>query len=65
MDNLKIGKYLKIERKRKNLTQKDFLQNILSVSQYSRIESGEQDIKVTDFIQIMTVNNIDIPKFFN
>ena len=39
MSDYKIGRYLKIERKNRNLTQKEFLQGVLSVSQYSRIES--------------------------
>ena len=65
MSDYKIGRYLKIERKNRNLTQKEFLQGVLSVSQYSRIESEEQDIKVSDFIRILLLNKINFTQFFN
>ena len=65
MSDYKIGRYLKIERKNRNLTQKEFLQGVLSVYQYSRIESEEQDIKVSDFIRILLLNKINFTQFFN
>lgn len=55
-----IGKVLKKQRIKLNLTQGVFIQDILSVSQYSRIESGEQDIKSSDLLDILICNNIDI-----
>lgn len=64
MNNYKIGKYLKLERRNKNLTQAEFLQGVLSVSQYSRIENEEQDIKMGDFIRIMYLNKINFNNFF-
>lgn len=58
--NMKLGEYLRKERKKLRLTQQDFVQNIISVSQYSRVENGEQDLKVSDFVKLISINNIDI-----
>lgn len=59
-----VGEALKQERVKLGLTQKAFIQDTLSISQYSRIESGIQDIKISDLIHILTINNIDIKDFF-
>lgn len=58
--NMKLGEYLRKERKKLGLTQQDFVQNIISVSQYSRVENGEQDLKVSDFVKLISINNLDI-----
>lgn len=58
--NMKLGEYLREERKKLGLTQQDFVQNIISVSQYSRVENGEQDLKVSDFVKLISINNLDI-----
>ena len=65
MNNYRIGKYLKRERKNRQLNQKQFLHGVLSISQYSRIENEEQDIRMMDFIQIMYLNKIDFIRFFD
>ena len=48
MNNYRIGKYLKRERKNRQLNQKQFLHGVLSISQYSRIENEEQDIRMNN-----------------
>lgn len=58
--NMKLGEYLRKERKKLGLTQQDFVQNIISVSQYSRVENGEQDLKVSNFVKLISINNLDI-----
>lgn len=65
MKKYPIGTALKKQRINMNLTQGDFTQGILSISQYSRVESGKQDIKASDLINILTVNHIDINRFFS
>lgn len=65
MKGFKIGKILKEERLKLKLTQSEFIQGVLSVSQYSRIESCEQDIKASDLIKILTNNQIDLANFFD
>lgn len=65
MNNYRIGKYLKREQKNRQLNQKQFLHGVLSISQYSRIENEEQDIRMMDFIQIMYLNKIDFIRFFD
>ena len=65
MNNYRIGKCLKRERKNRQLNQKQFLHGVLSISQYSRIENEEQDIRMMDFIQIMYLNKIDFIRFFD
>lgn len=53
--NMKLGEYLREEQKKLGLTQQDFVQNIISVSQYSRVENGEQDLKVSDFVKLISI----------
>jgi Helix-turn-helix. len=64
MKKIKIGYFLHKERLNLNLTQEAFVSNTLSVSQYSRIENGEQDIKSGDLFQILSNNKININDFF-
>lgn len=64
MKKINIGHFLHKERINLNLTQTDFVANTLSVSQYSRIENGEQDIKSEDLFNILWNNNININDFF-
>lgn len=65
IDKLKIATFLKTERKRLNLTQSEFVKNVLSTSQYSRIENGKQTISVTNLVSILKKNKIDIDIIFN
>lgn len=61
--NMKMGKILLKERKRLKLTQREFVQDIVSVSQYSRVENGEQDLRASDFIKLVSANDLDIIQF--
>ncbi|MBP2058554.1 transcriptional regulator with XRE-family HTH domain [Lactobacillus colini] len=65
MDQINIGKYLCQERKKRKLTQKEFCQGVISVSQYSRVESEEQDLRATTFLKLLQLNRIDINIFLN
>ncbi|WP_334352589.1 helix-turn-helix domain-containing protein [Companilactobacillus sp. HBUAS56257] len=64
MKKIRIGSFLNKERTDLNLTQSAFVKNILSVSQYSRVENGEQDLKSEDLIAILIANKINIEDFF-
>lgn len=64
MINFKIGNLLRENRIKLKLSQKEFVGNIISVSQYSRIESGLQDIRSNDLINILLLNQISIKDFF-
>ncbi|QNQ81450.1 helix-turn-helix domain-containing protein [Lactobacillus sp. PV034] len=55
-----IGKFLYQERKKRGLTQKEFVRNIISVSQYSRVEQGQQDLRTIDFFKIININKIKL-----
>ena len=60
-----IGPLLKKKRKELNLSQENFVKDVLSVSQYSRVEQGKQDLKVGDLLKILINNNIEINSFLN
>lgn len=60
-----IGPLLKKKRKELNLSQENFVKDVLSVSQYSRVEQGKQDLKVGDLLKILINNNIEINSFFD
>lgn len=65
MERTEIGKFLYQERKKRHLTQKKFLGGIVSVSQYSRVESGEQDLRTNEFFKIVQLNHINITDLLN
>ena len=65
MERTEIGKFLYQERKKRHLTQKKFLGGIVSVSQYSRVESGEQDLRTSEFFKIVQLNHINITDLLN
>ena len=65
MERTEIGKFLYQERKKRHLTQKNFLGGIVSVSQYSRVESGEQDLRTSEFFKIVQLNHINITNLLN
>ena len=56
---MNLGKILKDIRKNLGLTQKERVGSILSVAQYSRIESGSQDMKVNDLLKIIQLHHLD------
>lgn len=56
---MNLGKILKDIRKNLGLTQKEMVGSILSVAQYSRIESGSQDMKVNDLLKIIQLHHLD------
>ena len=61
--NKNIGKRLFEERTRLHLTQRQFTKNAISPSQYSRVEHGEQDLRATDFLKLISLNDLDINIF--
>lgn len=61
--NKNIGKRLFEERTRLHLTQRQFTKNVISPSQYSRVEHGEQDLRATDFLKLISLNDLDINIF--
>lgn len=61
---MNIGKLLKEERIELDLTQKQMSADIISAAQYSKIEKGDQQIKVVDLIDILSIHNINIENFF-
>lgn len=65
MSKIMIGPLLKKKRKELNLSQENFVKDVLSVSQYSRVEQGKQDLKVGDLLKILINNNIEINSFFD
>ncbi|WP_260267775.1 helix-turn-helix domain-containing protein [Lactobacillus delbrueckii] len=46
------------------LTQQGMAGEVMSVAQYSRIESGEQRIKVEDLLELLESHNYDLGYFF-
>lgn len=64
MADFQIGAFLKAERKKLGLTEKQFNNGVLSASQYSRMENCEQDLRATNLIKILSKNKINIEHFF-
>lgn len=62
---IKVGFLLRKKRKELNLNQESFVGNIISISQYSRIEQGKQDIKFSDLLNILIRNKIGFSDFFS
>lgn len=60
-----IGEALRQERKQRGLSQSKFVNKVLSVGQYSRIEHGEQDIGTSDLVKILLDNKINVLNFFS
>lgn len=65
MNTLNIGHILYRERKKRQLTQREFVGEIVSVSQYSRVESGEQDLRASTFLKLLQYQHININNFLN
>lgn len=59
-----IGKKLKSLRQELGLTQTEMAAGVISVSFYSKVERGLNDIGVNDFLDILQEHNISPQKFF-
>lgn len=60
---MKIGATLKSYRKQKKLTQKEFIQDVISESYYSKVENDQHRITAEDLLQLLTINNISFQEF--
>lgn len=60
-----IGNKLKALRQELGLTQTEMAAGIISVSFYSKVERGLNDIGVNDFLEILHKHNVEPQKFFN
>lgn len=60
-----IGKKLKSLRQELGLTQTEMTAGVISVSFYSKVERGLNDIGVNDFLDILQEHNVDPKDFFN
>lgn len=61
---MEICDLLKQTRIDLGLTQQGMAGEVMSVAQYSRIESGEQRIKVEDLLELLESHNYDLGYFF-
>ena len=59
-----IGKKLKSLRQELRLTQTEMAAGVISVSFYSKVERGLNDIGVNDFLEILQKHNISVKEFF-
>ena len=59
-----IGKKLKSLRQELGLTQTEMAAGVISVSFYSKVERGLNDIGVNDFLDILQEHNVSPQKFF-
>lgn len=62
---MKISDALKKHRQELELSQKEFIKNIISPSQYSRIEKGTQEINLSTALLLLTANHINVTEFIN
>ncbi|MGY3777098.1 helix-turn-helix domain-containing protein [Isobaculum melis] len=62
---MEIGKLLKKYRMKRNLTQQEMAQSIISTSYYSKVEKGIHRINVEDLLNILAINEIDIFSFIS
>lgn len=60
-----IGNKLKALRQELGLTQTEMAAGVISVSFYSKVERGLNDIGVNDFLEILHKHNVEPQKFFN
>ena len=60
-----IGKKLKSLRQELGLTQTEMAADVISVSFYSKVERGLNDIGVNDFLDILQKHNVGPKDFFN
>lgn len=62
---MKISEALRKYRQDLNLSPKKFIKNIISPSQYSRIENGTQEINLSTALLLLTSNHINVADFIN
>lgn len=62
---MKISDALKKHRQEIELSQKEFIKDIISPSQYSRIENGIQEIDLSTALPLLTSNHINVTEFIN
>lgn len=62
---MKISEALKKYRQELALSQKEFIQDIISPSQYSRIENGTQEINLSTALLPLTANHINVTEFID
>ena len=60
-----IGKKLKSLRQELGLTQTEMAADVISVSFYSKVERGLNDIGTNDFLKILQKHDVDPKDFFN
>lgn len=62
---MEISKALRFVRKKLGLTQKELCTNYIDRTAYSRIESGERPLKISDLREILKSMSIDTGEFFS
>lgn len=62
---MKISEALKNARQGLGLSQKQFIADIISPAQYSRIENGSQEINLSALLKILTLNQINVFDFMD
>ncbi|MCD5516627.1 helix-turn-helix domain-containing protein [Lactobacillus delbrueckii] len=60
-----MGELLKNARLSLGLSQKEMAAEVMSVTQYSRIENDQQRIRFDDLVKILHAHQIDIVSFIN
>lgn len=61
---MNIGELLKKYRTERGMSQKDWCDNIVSPSYYSKVEKDEHRITAEDLIHLLNKNSIDLTHFF-
>ena len=60
---MKISEALRNYRQEIGLSQKEFIGDIISAAQYSRIEKGTQEINLSTTLLLLTSNHINVSDF--
>lgn len=60
---MRISEALKETRQNLGLSQKNFIGDIISPSQYSRIENGTQEINLSTVLKLLTTNHVNVETF--
>ncbi|EEJ71604.1 helix-turn-helix domain-containing protein [Lactobacillus ultunensis] len=59
-----IGEALKEERHKLGLTQKEMVKDLLSISEYSKIENNIHNIDANTLFSLLELHNIEIKNFY-
>lgn len=62
---MKISEALRDARQELGLSQKQFIANIISPAQYSKIENGSQEIHLSTVLKILSLNQINVSDFMD